>query len=47
MIVADTKHEGKATRRVFNLQISFLALEMEQKNTTKTKDIFSSNFQMT
>ena len=39
--------ENKKEEIFHNLQISFLALEMVKKNSTKTNEIFSSNFQMT
>ena len=46
MIAADTKHGDKATRRVFTI-CRFPSYHWRwKKNTTKTKDIFSSNFQM-
>ena len=39
--------EHKKEESFHNLQIFFLALEMVKKNSTKTNEIFSSNFQMT
>ena len=46
-VIRKKSAEHKKEESFHNLQISFLALEMVKKNSTKTNEIFSSNFQMT